>query len=95
MPQTLIKTDGRDITEVAPRAFMVGAALFLVGLVGVTYWADRVHRRWWKANRPFAGTIARYERMGTTYRDRRANVSEVAEVFGEIFSEVSRALEAN
>ena len=95
MPHTGIQTDGRDVTEVAPRAFMVGAALFLAAWSVSPTGPTASSPRWWKANHPFAGAIPRYERMGTTYRERRANVTEVAEVFGEIFTEASRALEAN
>ena len=84
--------DGRAGAETPTGMFMIGAALFLVAEVGIVYWFDRVHRRWWKANQPFAGSIARVERMRATYGERRANLSEVVQVTGEIFAEVSRAL---
>jgi hypothetical protein len=72
---------------------MIAAALILAAVVGIAYWFDRAYRRWWKVNHPFAEPIARIERMGTNYRERRANLAEVVQVIGEILAEIPRALE--
>ena len=48
------------------------------GLVGLAYWYERAHGRWVKQQHPFAAPRARLERARTTYRDRRALVTELA-----------------
>jgi hypothetical protein len=47
-------------------------------VVGLAYWYERAHRRWVKQQHPLAAPRARLERARTTYRDRRALVTELA-----------------
>jgi hypothetical protein len=81
----------RPVTKVPPAAFTIAVTLVLGATVGIIYWSDRAYRRWCKANHPFAEHAARIERMGTSYRQGRANLGEVGQVIWEIFGEASRA----
>jgi hypothetical protein len=47
-------------------------------VVGLAYRYERAHRRWVKQQHPFAAPRARLDRARTTYRDRRALVTELA-----------------
>jgi hypothetical protein len=49
-------------------------------VVGAAYWYERTHRRWSAQNDPLTVPRARLERARTAYRDRRAFVTEVAQV---------------
>jgi len=46
--------------------------------VGLAYWYERAYRRWAAHQHPFAAPRARLERARTTYRERRALVTELA-----------------
>jgi len=48
--------------------------------VGIAYWYERAHRRWSEQNHPLAVPRARLESTRTNYRERRALVTEVAQV---------------
>jgi hypothetical protein len=49
-------------------------------VVGIAYWYERASRRWSEQNDPFAAPRARLERTRTNYRERRAFVTEMAQV---------------
>jgi hypothetical protein len=49
-------------------------------VVGVAYWYERAYRRWSEQNHPFAAPRARIERTRANYQDRRAFVTELAQV---------------
>jgi len=49
-----------------------------VAAVGLAYWYERAYRRWAGRQHPFAAPRARLERARTTYRERRALVTELA-----------------
>jgi hypothetical protein len=49
-------------------------------VVGIAYWYERASRRWSEQNHPFAAPRARLERTRTNYRERRAFVTEIAQV---------------
>ena len=70
--------------EAPPGTFTIAVVLFFAAVVGIAYWFVRGYRRWRRANHPFAGSFERIDRMGTTYRGRRANLAEVVQVIGEI-----------
>ena len=79
-----IETAERRVAEAPPGAFTIAVALFLGAVVGIAYWFVRRYRRWRRANHPFAGSFARIARVGTSYRERRATLSELVHVIGEI-----------
>jgi hypothetical protein len=49
-------------------------------VVGIAYWYERAYRRWSEQNHPFARPRARIERTRANYRERRALVTELAQV---------------
>jgi hypothetical protein len=49
-------------------------------VVGIAYWYERTYRRWAEQNDPFARLRARIERTRANYRERRALVTELAQV---------------
>jgi hypothetical protein len=49
-------------------------------VVGIAYWYERAYRRWSEQNHPFAAPRARLERTRTNYWERRALVTEMAQV---------------
>ena len=49
-------------------------------VVGIAYWYERDYRRWAEQNHLFAVPRARIERTRANYRDRRAFVTELAQV---------------
>jgi len=49
-------------------------------VVGIAYWYERTHRRWSEQNHPLAAPRARLERTRTNYRERRALLTEMAQV---------------
>jgi hypothetical protein len=49
-------------------------------VVGIAYWYERAYRRWSEQNHPFAAPRARIERMRANNQDRRAFVTELAQV---------------
>jgi hypothetical protein len=49
-------------------------------VVGIAYWYERAYRRWSEQNHPLAAPRARLERTRTNYRDRRALLTEIAQV---------------
>jgi hypothetical protein len=49
-------------------------------VVGIAYWYERDYRRWSTQNHPFAAPRARIERTRANYQDRRAFVTELAQV---------------
>lgn len=52
--------------------------LACAAVVGLAYWYERAYHRWAAQQHPFAAPRARLERARTTYRDRRALVTELA-----------------
>ncbi len=63
----------------------------IAALVGLVYWCDRTYRRWLKENHPLAEHRARFQRLTTDYRRRRANVTEVGRFIADLVVEVTRA----
>jgi hypothetical protein len=49
-------------------------------VVGIAYWYERAYRRWSEQNHPFARPRARIERTRANYHERRALVTELAQV---------------
>jgi translation elongation factor EF-G len=72
--------------------FNTSATLIIVAaVVGIAYGSDRVYRRWLRENHPLAEYRARMDRLRTGYREKRANISEGAQVISEVLVEVTRA----
>ena len=69
----------------------VATLIICAAVVGIPYGCDRAYRRWLKENDPLAGPRARLERLKTGYPERRANVTEVAQVISSVLVEVARA----
>jgi hypothetical protein len=83
------------VTEPRRGVFTVAAVGLLCAVIGVSYWLDRSYRRWWKANHPFAGSLASIERLRAGYRQRRASSIEVLQMIWETYSEIASALDAH
>jgi len=49
-------------------------------VAGIAYWYERDYRRWAAQNHPFAVPRARIERTRANYQERRAFVTELAQV---------------
>ncbi len=49
-------------------------------VVGLAYWYERASRRWSEQHHPLAAPRARLQRTRTTYRERRALVTEIAQI---------------
>jgi hypothetical protein len=49
-------------------------------VVGIAYWYERGYRRWAVQHHPFAAPRARIERARANYQERRAFVTELAQV---------------
>ena len=82
----------RSETPTLSRRFSaVATPLIVAAVIGVPYACDRTYRRWSKENDPLAGLRARLEHERTRYRERRANVTDVARVIRDVLVEVDRA----
>lgn len=81
----------RDADAWIRRSSVVATVLIFVAVIGIPYACDRAYRRWLKENDPLAGLRARLEDTRTGYQERRANVTEVAQVISDILVEVHRA----
>jgi hypothetical protein len=81
----------RDADAWIRRSSAVATALIFAAVIGIPYACDRAYRRWLKANDPVAGLRARLERTRIGYQERRANVTEVAQVISDVLVEVHRA----
>ena len=90
-----------QVADATLRRLMTVATLIIyAAVIGIAYVSDRTYRRWLKENRrwlrenhPLAAHQARLERMGSAYRERRAGVTEAAQVIGGLLGEVAGALE--
>ena len=49
-------------------------------VVGIAYWYERTYRRWSEQNHPLARPRARIERTRANYQERRAFVTELAQI---------------
>jgi hypothetical protein len=49
-------------------------------VVGIAYWYERDYRRWSAQNHPFAAPRARIERTRANYQERRAFLTELAQI---------------
>ena len=49
-------------------------------VAGIAYWYERAYRRWAVQNHPFARPRARIERTRTSYQERRAFMTELAQI---------------
>ena len=79
-----METAEHRVGEAPAGTFVIAAVLIFAAMIAIAYRTARGYRRWRRANHPFAGSFARVERVGTTYRDRRANLGEVVRFIGEI-----------
>ena len=68
-----------QVTDASLRRFNAAVTIIVcAGVVGAAYWYERAYRRWAERQHPFAAPRARLARARTTYRDRRALVTELA-----------------
>jgi hypothetical protein len=81
----------RDADAWIRRSSAVATVLIFAAVIGIPYACDRAYRRWLKENDPLAELRARLERTRTGYQERRANVTEVAQVISDVLVEVHRA----
>jgi hypothetical protein len=89
-----IETVEGRIADDPHRALMIGvAALILTAAVGIAYWSERVERRWWEANHPFAEQKAGMKHMRATYGLKRANLAEIVRDALEILAEIPWTIE--
>jgi hypothetical protein len=81
-----------DGTSSGHRRFNAAATVILfAGVVGIAYRCDRAYRRWLDEISLLAAPRARLERLRTDYQERRANVTDVAQVISSVLVEVVRA----
>jgi hypothetical protein len=64
-------------------------------VVGIAYWYERDYRRWSAQNHPFAAPRARIERTRANYQERRAFVTELAQVIRLSGSRAARTTPSN
>jgi hypothetical protein len=81
----------RDADAWTRRLNAAATLLIFAAVIGLPYVGDRAYRRWSKKNDPLAGLRARLEHERTRYRERRANVTEVVRIIGDVLVEVDRA----
>ena len=74
----------RDTDASIRRPTAVVALIICVAVIGISYAWDRAYRRWSEENHLLAGPRARLARAKTGYQERRANVTEVAQVINEV-----------
>jgi hypothetical protein len=83
-----IREEDASISWVDAVPTLIGVAAVL----GIAWWGERTYRRWLKENHPLADTRARLEGVKTGYRRRRANLTEVAQLIGDILDEIGLAM---
>jgi hypothetical protein len=72
---------GLQVAGTSTRRFEVAAAITLCAAVaGLAYWYEHTYRRWAAQRHPLAAPRARLQRTRNTYRDRRAFLSDLAQV---------------
>ena len=64
-------------------------------VVGIAYWYERDYRRWSEQNHPFAVPRARIECMRANYWERRAFVTELAQVIRLSASPAAKTTSSN
>jgi hypothetical protein len=64
-------------------------------VVGIAYWYERDYRRWSAQNHPFAVPRAGIERTRANYQERRAFVTELAQVIRLSGSRAARTTPSN
>jgi hypothetical protein len=70
------------VADASSRRLDVAVTVIVCATVaGIAYWYERAYRRWSEQNDPFAALRARLERMRTNHRERRAFVTELAQIF--------------
>jgi hypothetical protein len=68
-----------QMADASLRRFNAAVTIIVcAAVVGLAYWYERAYRRWVEHQHPFAAPRARLECARTTYRDRRALVTELA-----------------
>lgn len=92
MTERKIEANDRVFGDTPSRAVMGAVTLGLAATVAIIYGVDRLYRRWWKANEPFAATRARIVRTITAYRGRRASLAESLGLAWEVFTDIDRAM---
>jgi hypothetical protein len=70
------------VADASSRRLDVAVTVILCATVaGIAYWYERAYRRWSEQNDPLAAPRARLERMRTNNRERRALVTDLAQIF--------------
>ena len=85
-------TGSRATNEASLRRSSTAVTLVIcAAVVGIPYVCERAYRRWLKATNPLAELLASLERLGTSYRQKRSDMTELAEVAAIVLGEVARA----
>jgi hypothetical protein len=67
--------------DASSRRLDVAVTLIVCATVaGIAYWYERAYRRWSEQNDPSAALRARLEHMRTNFRERRALLTELAQI---------------
>ena len=64
-------------------------------VVGIAYRYERAYRRWSEQNHPFAGPRARIEHTRANYQERRAFVTDLAQVLRQSGFPVAKTTPSN
>jgi hypothetical protein len=69
------------LADASFRRFNAAVAVIVFATVaGAAYWYERRYRRWSEQNHPFTRPRARIERTRASYQERRAFMTELAQV---------------
>jgi hypothetical protein len=80
------------VADASLRRFNTAATLLtLAAVVAIAYRCDRAYRRWLEEISPLAAPRVRLARLRTDWRQRRANVTGVAQVISSVLDEVAGA----
>jgi hypothetical protein len=81
----------RDNDASIKRSNVVVVLVIYAAVLGIPYVCGKVYRRWIQNNRPLEQLWTSLDRLGDSYRGKRANVTEVGEVISGVMGEIARA----
>ena len=85
-----------ELTDASLRRLSAAVTVVVCATVaGIAYWYERDYRRWSQQNHPFAGPRARIERTRANYWERRAFVTELAQVIRLSGSQAAKTTPSN
>jgi hypothetical protein len=77
------------------RTSVTVTVIAFAAVAGLAYWYERGHRRWAAQNHPLAATRARLERSRANYWEKRAIMTDIAQVISQAGLPVPRTTRPN